>query len=189
MLIKMNTSHANHQVMPAHQLLANLGQLKELIWTTNFDDTEFKLCKDIAAELTAELEVYEAFAGTTKWLHTTKTKDKGFKKICAARKTRISKVVKAVQPGPPEPNTRFHALGQLDVETLMFIGASFTVLEITKLAQKTFECLMKMGPKHVPRTALPANWFLREEFRVAVAQSADLGGALKRSMYAHSVSS
>jgi hypothetical protein len=184
----MNTSHVDQQVMPAHQLLADLSQLIELIWTTDFGDTDFKRCKTIAAELKAELEVYGAFTDTTKWLRTTSTEDKSYKKTCAARKTRISKMVKAVEHGSPKPSARFQKLGQLDVETLMFIGASYTVLEITKLAEETFECLIKMGSKRIPRTALPTNWVLREEFQVAVAESAELGGTLKRSMYAHSFS-
>ena len=70
----------------------------------------------------------------------------------------------------------------------MFIGASCTVLGITKMAQKTFECLTKVTPKYVSTTALPTNWILREEFQVAVAQSATIGGSLKGSMYAHSSS-
>jgi hypothetical protein len=174
--------------MPAIQFLANLSLLKERIWTTDLSDREFERCKNIAAELMAELEVYEALADTTRWLCTTNTVNKGYKKSCAARRSRISKVLKEVQCDLPEPKARFQALGQLDVKTLMFIAASYTVLHITKLAQNTFESLIKMGPRYVSKTVLPTDWILREEFQVAVAQSAEPGGTLKRSMYAHSVS-
>jgi len=87
--------------MNTHPLLANLNLLKEHIWTTNLSDTDFEACKKMAAEVSSELEVYQALAATAKWLCETNTEKEGYKKLCAAHRNRITNVLKEVHSDRP----------------------------------------------------------------------------------------
>lgn len=173
--------------MHPHQLLANLSLVTEQLWQTSLGDTDLHSLKKMAAKLSSEVEVYETLTTTTRWLCEPNKKKEGYQKLCTAHKNRITKVLKDVHGDSQETDARIQALRQLDMKTLMFIGASYTVLGIKKMSQKTFECLIKVTPNYISITSLPSEWILREEFRVAVTQSAKLGGSFKRSRHTHFV--
>jgi hypothetical protein len=173
--------------MHANQLITTLSQVKERIWTTNLGNTDLEILKRLVTELSSELEVHGAFEKTTAWLCETNQGKKGYKKLCAAHKNRIVSIVREVHGGGPNKNDRFQALQRLGTIPFMFIAASYTVVDISKMARRTFDRLTEVTPKYISTRSLPSGWILRTEFQVAVALSAEIGGDFKRSTCSHSI--
>jgi hypothetical protein len=173
--------------MHANQLITILSQVKERIWTTNLGNTDLGMLKRLVTELSSELEVHGAFEKTTGWLCETNHERKGYKKLCAAYKNRIASTIKEVHGGGPNKNDRFQALQRLGAIPFMFIAASYTAVDIKKMARRSFDRLTEVTPKYISTRSLPPGWILRTEFQVAVAQSAEIGGDFKRSTCSHSI--
>ncbi|KAI1676125.1 hypothetical protein KJE20_14291 [Pyrenophora tritici-repentis] len=78
------------------------------------------------------------------------------------------------------PGARFEMLRSLEMKAFMLVSASYTVLDIRKMSQDVFDCLMEMAPKYIDTITLPSGWMHRTELRAAVAGYAKSGTAFKR---------
>lgn len=161
--------------MDISQLLADLNTFQGRMWTANATKIDCKQIRKKINRLDCELQVLEALADTKKWLCETKR--------CNKRcRSKAEKMVMMVHGAEERPGIRFKMLQSLDIEAFMFVSASYTVLEIKKMAQDVFDCLLEVAPKYVDMSTLPSGWMHRTELQTAVAGNAKSKSAFKRSM-------
>jgi len=138
--------------------------------------------KEKTARLTHELGVLEMLAKTAQLLKSAGPDEEGNAKRFAPPKSRMQKMIKAVYNSGTEPTlARFVELSLMDIETFLFVAASYTPLGITRLDENAFHCLLELTPQYVERW-LPPGWLHRTEFQLAVTAGAGKGSKFKRSM-------
>ncbi|XP_014550438.1 hypothetical protein COCVIDRAFT_115438 [Bipolaris victoriae FI3] len=160
------------------KLLADLNTIQSCIWTVSATKTDFEAIRRKLQQLNCELQVHETLADTTRWLHETD-------RLNARYRTRVEKMVTMVHGDEKNPGVRFEMLRSLEMKAFMFVSASYTVLDIRKMSQDVFACLMEMAPKYIDTITLPTGWMHRTELRAAVAGYAKSGTAFKRSIQYH----
>jgi 2-succinyl-5-enolpyruvyl-6-hydroxy-3-cyclohexene-1-carboxylate synthase len=161
--------------MDVSQLLADLDTIKHRIWTANVTKMDFETIREKVHRLNCELQVHEALADTKNWLYETKRPNNRYR-------TKVEKMVMMVHGAVEKPGIRYEMLQSLDMKAFMFVSASYTVLEIKKMSQDVFDCLLEVAPKYVDTITLPSGWMHRTELQTAVAGYAKPGSAFKRSM-------
>ena len=161
--------------MDISQLLTDLDTFQGRIRTASFTKMDFKKIREKVHRLDCELQVLEALADTKNWLHETKRSNNRYR-------TKAEKMVMMVHGAEEKPGIRFEMLQSLEMEAFMFVSVSYTVLEIKKMAQDVFDCLLEVAPKYVDTSTLPSGWMHRTELQTAVAGYAQSGSAFKRSM-------
>jgi hypothetical protein len=69
---------------------------------------------------------------------------------------------------------RWQELQKLDCETFLFVGVSYTPLDISKMHRMEFSYLMENAAQYVQAKDLPLRWMFRKEIQVTLAANAHL---------------
>ncbi|EGD97885.1 hypothetical protein TESG_05388 [Trichophyton tonsurans CBS 112818] len=69
---------------------------------------------------------------------------------------------------------RWQRLRDLDCELLLFVAVSYTPLDLIKMRQVEFDCLLDFATKYLNENHLPPRWIFRKEIQTAIALKLDL---------------
>ncbi|KAI1576354.1 hypothetical protein PtrEW13061_010684 [Pyrenophora tritici-repentis] len=166
--------------MHIDDLFTSLDLLGQQVRTTNLHSKDLQKLKENTAQLTHQLEALQELAKTAELLKSAESDQEGNAKRFAPSKSRMQKMIKAVYNTGTEPAPeRLTSLSRMNIETFLFLAASYTPLGITRLDQNTFDCLVEIAPLYV-RSWLPPGWLHRTEFQLAVTAGAGKGSEFKR---------
>lgn len=168
------------------QIFEDLDALSRRIWDVNLDNSATDTLRQRASMLSMQIAVHQALGGTARNL----SQQQDSTGLLNAQ-SRVGKFMEAVygKPDSDKNEMRWQKLRDMDCVTFLFIGVSYTPLEIMKMHRTEFEYLVTNVTKFQQVKALPKNWIFRKEIQVAVAGKADLPGAteFRRSKQAHPV--
>jgi hypothetical protein len=173
--------------MQIDHLSTNLDLLRQQVHTTNLRSTDLQKLKEKTTRLMHQLEVLQVLAKTAELLQDANSNEEGNAKRFAPSKSRMQKMIRAAHDTGTEPiPERLRTLSLLDIETFLFLAASYTPLGIMRLDQNAFDCLVELAPSYIQRWLSPG-WLHRTEFQLAVTSGAGKGSDFKRSMSHYSV--
>lgn len=161
------------------QVLAQLDLVKKDISNLKLDDSEYSRLQTKFSEVSSQLAVNQSLSNTISELNKDSTP-------IARRQSRIEKFIKVVFGGEKRPSsgdsTRWERLHVLDCEPFFLIAASYTPVDVGKMSENDFKCLLATAPTRL--NELPTGWLFRKEFQLAVAAHAHVGDMprFKRSM-------
>jgi hypothetical protein len=173
--------------MQIDHLSRNLDLLEQQVQTTNLHSTDLQKLKEKATRLMHQLEVLQVLAKTAELLQDANSDEEGNAKRFAPAKSRMQKMIRAAHNTGTDPiPERLRSLSLLDIETFLFLAASYTPLGIGRLDKNAFDCLVELAPSYVQRRLSPG-WLHRTEFQLAVTSGAGKGSDFKRSMSHYSL--
>lgn len=168
------------------QIFEALDAISRRIWDVSLDDSASDTIRQKASMLSMQVAVHQALGSTARQL----SQPQDSTGLLNAQ-SRVGKFMDAVygKPDSDKNEARWQKLRDMDCVTFLFIGVSYTPLDIIKMHRTEFDYLASNVKKFQQVKALPPKWIFRKEIQVAVAGKADLVGAtdFRRSTYVSSL--
>lgn len=156
------------------RIFEGLDALSRQIWDVSLDDSAADTFRQKASMLSMQIAVHQALGNTVRHL----SQPQESTGLLNAQ-SRVGKFMDVIygKPDSDKNETRWRKLRDMDCVSFLFIGVSYTPLDITKMHRTEFDYLVSNVTKFQQVNVLPKNWIFRKEIQVAVASKADLPGA------------
>ncbi len=164
------------------QMFEDLDALSRRMWDVSLDDSASDTMRQKASKLSMQIAVHQVLENTAR--HFIGPQD--FTGLLNAQ-SRIGKFIDTVygKPDNEKNEARWQKMRDMDCATFLFIGVSYTPLDIIKMHRTEFDYLVGNVSKFIQVKALPSRWIFRKEIQLAIAAKADLKEAtnFRRSMH------
>ncbi|KAF2195973.1 hypothetical protein GQ43DRAFT_436395 [Delitschia confertaspora ATCC 74209] len=157
---------------PTHQLLQNLDAISKDLWKLSLNKAVFESLKEKISTLSAQIAVHHVLDNLTSQLL---DEQSGSTLLI---QNRLSKFIEVLYGTSDNANLttkpRWEELRSLDCESFLFVAASYTPLEISKMHRVEFQYLIVHIPEYLRTKNLPRRWMFRREVQMALAEKAEL---------------
>ena len=153
------------------QMFEDLDALSQRMWHVSLDYSASATLREKVSRLSTQLAVHQALEDTA--CHLIQPGDSAG---LLNAQSRVGKFIDAVygKPDRDKNEARWQKLRAMDCTTFLFIGVSYTPLDIIKMHKMEFNYLVDNIAKFLQVRVLPHRWVFRKEIQVAVAAKAEL---------------
>lgn len=174
--------HQSAMATAAQKIEDDLDRQVDLVWDLT-EDSDFATLSQKASRLSAQIEVHQALEPTAQQLQKSAALPYAQSRLSKFLEAlfgknedpRLSKLMEAIRGGRDGEADR--ELGNFEYEAFMLISISYTPLDITRMSQTKFECLIDTVPKYLQRRNFPPRWIFRNEIQMSIASKAHLQAA------------
>jgi hypothetical protein len=164
------------------QMFEDLDALSRRMWDVSLDDSASDTMRQKASKLLSQIAVHHVLENTAR--HLIGPQDSAGH---SNAQSRLGKFIDTVygKPDNKKNEARWQKMRDMDCAAFLFIGVSYTSLDIIKMHRTEFDYLVGNVSKFMQVKALPPRWIFHQEIQLAIATKAGLREAtnFRRSMY------
>lgn len=148
------------------KILAHLNDISSMVYDVQTVSDLVALSEKVST-LHAQITVQRALEPTTHQLQKPM--------LPPSAQSRLRKFIDSVYDSRDSiKHERLRKLQKFPYEDFIFVGISYTPLEILKMNKTEFGCLIRTIPVYLRRRNLPQRWIFRNEIQVSIASKASL---------------